>query len=87
MKRKLFIAFFAAMGTLLPSLSGAQETRKVYLSGTGFGHTETWDFYCTEGRNSGKWKKIEVPSQWELQGYGEYTYGVGTRTKTVIVAW
>ena len=34
-----------------------------------------WDFYCTEGRNSGKWKKIEVPSQWELQGFGEYTYG------------
>lgn len=75
MKRKLFIAFFVAVGTLLPSLSGAQETRKIYLSGTGFGHTETWDFYCTEGRNSGKWKKIEVPSQWELQGFGEYTYG------------
>lgn len=25
--------------------------------------------------NSGKWSKIEVPSQWELQGFGEYTYG------------
>lgn len=25
--------------------------------------------------NSGKWSKIEVPSQWELQGFGEYTFG------------
>ena len=25
--------------------------------------------------NSGKWSKIEVPSQWELQGFGEYSYG------------
>lgn len=35
----------------------------------------TWDFYCTEGRNSGSWQQIEVPSQWELQGFGEYCYG------------
>ncbi len=53
----------------------AQETQRTYLSGTGFGNTVTWDFYCTGGRNSGKWKKIDVPSQWELQGFGEYTYG------------
>ncbi len=25
--------------------------------------------------NSGKWSTIEVPSQWELQGFGEYTFG------------
>lgn len=75
MKRKLFINLFIAFCIALPSWTSAQETRKIYLSGTGFGHTVKWDFYCTEGRNSGKWKKIEVPSQWELQGFGEYTYG------------
>ncbi|HEX3008463.1 MAG TPA: beta-galactosidase, partial [Bacteroidales bacterium] len=52
-----------------------QKTEKIYLSGTGYGHTVTWDFYCSGGSNSGKWSKIEVPSQWELQGFGEYTYG------------
>jgi len=34
-----------------------------------------WDFYCTDGRNSGKWTKIGVPSCWELQGFGTYQYG------------
>lgn len=45
------------------------------LSGEGYGQTVEWDFYCSEGRNSGKWTKIGVPSNWELQGFGEYTYG------------
>lgn len=53
----------------------AQNTEKLYLSGTGLGDTRTWDFYCSAGMNSGKWRKIEVPSQWEQQGFGEYTYG------------
>lgn len=53
----------------------AQQTERQYLSGTGLGNTVTWQFRCSEGRNSGRWSKIEVPSQWELQGFGEYTYG------------
>lgn len=53
----------------------AQNTETLYLSGTGLGKTVTWDFYCSGGMNSGKWSKIEVPSQWELQGFGEYTFG------------
>ena len=32
-------------------------------------------FKCSGGRNSGKWTKIAVPSCWELQGFGNYTYG------------
>ena len=75
MKNRLFITLLAAFCAGLFLSARAQETRKIYLSGTGFGNTVKWDFYCTEGRNSGKWKKIEVPSQWELQGFGEYTYG------------
>ncbi|MDR2840483.1 MAG: beta-galactosidase [Paludibacter sp.] len=53
----------------------AQQTEIQYLSGTGLGNEKIWKFRCSEGMNSGKWGKIKVPSQWELQGYGEYTYG------------
>ena len=35
-----------------------------------------WDFLCSDGRNSGKWTKIGVPSCWELQGFGTYQYGM-----------
>jgi hypothetical protein len=53
----------------------AQQTDKIYLSGKDFEHPVQWDFYCTGGNNSQKWSKINVPSQWELEGFGEYTYG------------
>ncbi len=60
---------------LYPLLAGAQQTETLYLSGKGLGDTKTWKFYCSDGMNSKKWSKIEVPSQWELQGFGEYSYG------------
>ena len=53
----------------------APHPERIYLSGTGTDYTRTWEFYCSKGQNSGKWKSIEVPSCWELQGFGEYTYG------------
>jgi len=53
----------------------AQQTETQYLSGTGLGNEKVWKFYCSAGMNSGKWSKIKVPSQWELQSFGEYTYG------------
>jgi beta-galactosidase/beta-glucuronidase len=51
------------------------ETQRTYLSGTDKDHTVRWDFFCTAGNNAGKWTTIPVPSNWELQGFGEYTYG------------
>jgi hypothetical protein len=62
----LFLSTFSAY---------AQQTEIRYLSGTGSDHTIEWDFFCTAGRNSGKWTKIAVPSNWELQGFGTYNYG------------
>ncbi len=53
----------------------AQQTVVQYLSGTDRDHTVAWDFFCTKGRNSGKWTTIAVPSCWELQGFGRYDYG------------
>ena len=52
------------------------ETGIQYLSGTGSDDTVDWEFYCTDGRNSGKWTTIPVPSCWELQGFGTYQYGM-----------
>lgn len=53
----------------------SQKTEVKYLSGTGSDYTVNWDFFCTGGRNSGKWTQIPVPSNWELQGFGTYNYG------------
>ena len=50
----------------------APHPERIYLSGTGIDDTRTWDFFCSAGQNSGKWKKIEVPCNCELQGFGEF---------------
>ena len=66
----LFTLFFSAFFTV-----NAQKTEVQYLSGLDKDHTVQWDFFCTNGMNSGKWSKIAVPSNWELQGFGSYLYG------------
>jgi hypothetical protein len=65
----------AAPGAAAP----ATETQIQYLSGTGKDDAVPWEFFCTGGRNSGRWTKIPVPSCWELQGFGTYDYGVWHR--------
>lgn len=67
-------AFFAFTGVQ------AQVKEIRYLSGTDNLHTVAWDFFCTGGRNSGKWTKIAVPSHWEQQGFGAYNYGRDYKT-------
>jgi hypothetical protein len=53
----------------------AQETEKIYLSGKNFEEPLEWDFKVSDGRNSNDWSTIKVPSHWEIQGFGTYTYG------------
>jgi hypothetical protein len=60
---------------LIANFLFSQPTQIIYLSGTDAARTVEWDFNCTEGQNSGKWTKIAVPSNWELQGFGNYNYG------------
>jgi hypothetical protein len=67
--------FLPLLFTLVSFAALSQSTVIKYLSGTDKDHTVQWDFYCTGGRNSGKWTKIAVPSNWELQGFGNYNYG------------
>jgi len=57
-----------------------QQKQIQYLSGTGSDHTVAWDFFCSGGRKSGYWTKIQVPSCWELQGFGSYNYGRDYKT-------
>jgi hypothetical protein len=59
----------------LPFAVNAQQTEKMYLSGTGNDQTVNWQFFCTAGAKSGNWTTIPVPSNWELQGFGKYDYG------------
>lgn len=65
---------------LLQFFAFAQEKQIKYLSGTDNKNTVSWDFYCTGGRNSGKWTQIQVPSHWEQQGFGAYNYGRDYKT-------
>jgi len=75
MKLKPVLSFILLMLFGTVNSLRAQQTEQLYLSGTGNDHTVKWDFFCTEGMNSGKWTTIPVPSNWELQGFGKYDYG------------
>ncbi|HEY6915381.1 MAG TPA: glycoside hydrolase family 2 TIM barrel-domain containing protein [Paludibacter sp.] len=69
-------AFIAFSLTSVFAQKITPTTQRVYLSGHGCDDMVQWDFFCTEGMNSGKWTKIGVPSCWELQGFGQYQYGM-----------
>ncbi len=62
----------------------AQETVRQYLSGHDAEHTVPWEFFCSDGRNSGAWTNIAVPSCWELQGFGKFRYGHEDKTYPLI---
>ena len=70
----LFISFVIVHSIV--STATAQETQRLYLSGTGCDDMVQWDFRCSDGRHSGEWTTIGVPSCWELQGFGTYQYGM-----------
>jgi hypothetical protein len=73
--KKIFLFFLC-----IPLLSFSQNKEVKYLSGTDNENTVAWDFFCTGGRNSNKWTKIQVPSHWEQQGFGTYNYGRDYKT-------
>jgi hypothetical protein len=76
LKLGLLITYNLSLITLLT----AQQKQIQYLSGTDAKNTVQWDFFCTAGHNSGEWKKIQVPSNWEQQGFGNYNYGRDYKT-------
>ena len=76
MRARCFKIGIGILLLLMAFNSYAQKTQIQFLSGTGSDHTVNWQFYCTGGRNSGKWTSIPVPSNWEVQGFGKYNYGL-----------
>jgi Glycosyl hydrolases family 2, TIM barrel domain/Glycosyl hydrolases family 2, sugar binding domain/Glycosyl hydrolases family 2 len=60
---------------LLASVARAANPQTQYLSGLGKDDPVQWQFKCDNGRNANEWSTIGVPSNWELQGFGIYTYG------------
>ncbi|MFA9390243.1 MAG: glycoside hydrolase family 2 TIM barrel-domain containing protein [Prolixibacteraceae bacterium] len=78
MKHLFRLNFVLVLAFLLgiTNARAGQQTQIVYLSGIGSDATVDWDFFCSSGQNRGEWTKIAVPSCWEQQGFGAYTYGV-----------
>ena len=74
--RKTFLLVLLGLTGLAVQAQTSVETERQYLSGHGCDDMVEWDFLCSDGRNSGKWTKIGVPSCWELQGFGTYQYGM-----------
>ncbi len=64
-----------AVGSITASASSGPKTERLYLSGSGRGDAVEWEFSIDRGRGAGGWARIPVPSQWELQGFGDYAYG------------
>lgn len=75
MKKVTTLLSTLALATTLAA-QNLPQTERQYLSGHGCDDMVEWDFFCSDGRNSGKWTKIGVPSCWELQGFGTYQYGI-----------
>ena len=48
----------------------SQSKEIQFLTGKDAEHTKEWDFWISGGRKAGSWNKIQVPSQWEQQGFG-----------------
>ena len=75
LKQTFLIIALGAMA-MTAAAQASIDTQRQYLSGHGCDDMVDWDFYCTGGRNAGKWTKIGVPSCWELQGFCTYQYGM-----------
>ncbi len=71
MKKLILSLFFISL--ILQSFSQCTEIK--YLSGRDSGNPVEWDFMVTGGKKANEWSKIEVPSNWELKGFGTYNYG------------
>jgi hypothetical protein len=72
--RSLVMRWLLGLLLALGSQCVAEPTQVQYLSGTDKDHRVEWDFHVNGGRNSGEWRKIPVPSNWEMEGFGTYRY-------------
>jgi len=69
------LAIFAGSGPVAAQSSSPAKTERIYLSGKGPNDAVPWGFTVTAGRRAGEKATIPVPSNWEQQGFGTYSYG------------
>jgi hypothetical protein len=72
--RFAYLACFAVLFLIFGSNAVAQETEIQMLSGHGKDDGVPWRFFCTSGAHSGCWTNLPVPSEWDVQGFGEVHY-------------
>ncbi|MEN8835472.1 MAG: glycoside hydrolase family 2 TIM barrel-domain containing protein [Polaribacter sp.] len=71
------ISFKLVLSVVVVSLSlNINAQRIVFLSGEDASTAVNWEFKLDKGRNSGFWTTIPVPSNWEMEGFGYYLYGM-----------
>ena len=78
--KKLYLSTLL-LACLTQFTAQAQETQRKYLSGKGKDDTVLWDFSVSAGMRAGEKTQIPVPSNWELQGFGQYNYGFDKEAK------
>ena len=72
---RLFVRLACLLLLCVASMAHAAETEVQYLTGLGKDDPVQWQFMCDNGMKAHQWSTIGVPSNWELQGFGIYTYG------------
>lgn len=73
---KAHLFFFLSSVSFFCLQAQDAKTEIKYLSGKGYQDTKEWEFKISDGRNSGEWSTISVPSVWEQEGFGTYQYGI-----------
>lgn len=69
------LAVFAGSSPAIAQSTSLAKTERIYLSGKGPKDAVPWGFTVTGGRRAGEKTTIPVPSNWEQQGFGTYSYG------------
>jgi hypothetical protein len=75
MNRSKYALSVAFIALILSSGFSLKAQQRVDLTGKGYSDAVPWEFKISTGRNSGYWTSIPVPSNWEMHGFGYYTYG------------
>ena len=68
--RRIFL-LAALTSSLALAAQSSVETERQYLSGHGCDDMVEWDFQCSDGRNSGKWTKVQYKNK---TGYVQRKY-------------
>ncbi|MBD8489335.1 beta-galactosidase [Echinicola sp. CAU 1574] len=81
MKITLLFLLFTLLSLSFSYSQNDSDYSRIYLSGIDAGSPVDWEFMVSEGRKSGQWLTIPVPSNWEQHGFGNYNYGHDHREK------